>query len=141
MVSLVPATPWWVRQFIHEDDVTDIVATLAFKDAVDGYTVFNITPPGEPVLAPHMAKAVGKKILPVFPWMVRCAYFVFWHLSRGKVPTSRGVWRFYSYPIVMAGSKITQLLGYHYAYKSLDAFQYTKGRYEHYIPQEFHKNK
>ncbi|MBI2108790.1 MAG: NAD-dependent epimerase/dehydratase family protein [Parcubacteria group bacterium] len=142
MVSFVPATPWWVRQFIHEDDVTDIISFFAFEvNTPIGYAIFNITPPGDPVLAPQMARAVGKRVLRVYPWMVRLVYFIFWHISRGKVPTSRGVWRFYSYPIVMDGSKITRMLHYTYKYNSADAFEYTNGRYENNVPAEFRKHK
>lgn len=141
MVSFVPATPWWVRQFIHEDDVTDIVELLSLRDVPGAYEVYNITPPGEPVFAPDMARAVGKRVLRVSPWMVRLAYFVFWHLTRGKVPTSRGVWRFYSYPIVMDGSKLTRQHGYEYRHSSGDAFQYTDGRYERFVPGEARKTK
>ncbi|MBI2047946.1 MAG: NAD-dependent epimerase/dehydratase family protein, partial [Parcubacteria group bacterium] len=87
MVSFVPATPWWVRQFIHEDDVIDIISLLVFETQDSNtYSVFNITPSGDPVLAPQMAEAVGKRVLRVYPWMVRLAYFIFWHISRGKVP-------------------------------------------------------
>lgn len=134
LVSYVPATKGWVRQFIHEDDVNDIVALFSFNDLKGEYEIFNITPPGEPVYARDMADAVGKKILPISPWMARLAYFVFWHTTRGKIPTARGSWRFYSYPIVMDGSKLTRMYGYAYQHPSSDAFRYTTGRYETYIP-------
>jgi len=136
MVSYVPATPWWVRQFIHEDDVADIVALLAFDERVSHeLEVFNIAPPGEPVLAPQMAAAVGKGVLPVQPWMVRLAFFVFWHLSRGKIPNGRGVWRFYSYPIVLDGTKLADRYGYAYRCGPREAFMKTAGRYEHVVPE------
>ncbi|MBI4118593.1 MAG: NAD-dependent epimerase/dehydratase family protein [Parcubacteria group bacterium] len=141
MVSFVPATPWWVRQFIHEDDVCDIVARLTFNNTPGTYEVFNITPPGEPVYAAQMARTVGKRILPVFPWMVRLAYFVFWHITRGKVPTSKGIWRFYSYPIVMDGSKLVREFSYRYRHSSRDAFAHTEGRYESYVPLMLRKTK
>lgn len=142
MVSYVPATPWWVRQFIHEDDVVDIIALLAFDEHVDHtYEVFNITPPGDPVLAPQVARTVGKKVLPIYPWMVRLAFFVFWHISRGKIPNGRGVWRFYSYPVVLDGDKLTEKYGYDYQHSSIDAFQYTDGRYERHVPEEARRHK
>lgn len=141
LVSWVPATPLWCRQFIHEDDVVDIVELLAFSDQTDAYQVFNITPPGAPVLAPEMADAVGKRILHVYPWMVRIAFFFFWHITRGRIPTSRGGWRFYSYPIVMDGSALTRTYGYTYRYLSGDAFRYTNGRYEVFVPEALRKHK
>lgn len=140
LVSLVPATKGWVRQFIHEDDVCDIVAMFSFNEwRGTRMEVFNITPPGEPVYAPDMAKAVGKKVLPISPWMARVAYFFFWHLTRGKIPTAPGSWRFYSYPIVMDGTKLTRIWGYQYQHEALEAFVSTKGRYESFVPEELRK--
>ncbi len=137
LVSYVPATPWWVRQYIHEDDVNDIVTLLAIDEKVSHqYEIFNITPPGEPVYAQQMAEIAHKKILHVWPWMVRLAFFIFWHISRGKIPNGRGVWRFYSYPIVMSGKKLIDMYGYQYKYSPRDAFAYTHGRYEMYVPKE-----
>lgn len=132
LVSFVPATRLWVRQFIHEDDVVDIVTLLAFDPTVrHSYEVFNITPPGEPVYAKTMAEIVHKRLLLLPAWAVRVAFFIFWHLSRGVIPNGPGVWRYYSYPIVMDGSKITEMYHFSYSSDSVSAFKYPKGRYEH----------
>lgn len=133
MVSWVPITPKWLRQYVHEDDVNDIVEKLAFENYNFDYEAFNLAPPGAVVRGSDMARAVNKRMLPIYPWMVRLAFFWFWHLTRGKVPTSRGSWKGYSYPIAVDGSKVTRVLGYQYKYPSLEAFQETHGRYEKYI--------
>lgn len=134
LTTFVPATKGWVRQFIHEDDVTDIVALFTFEDFSQDYQVFNITPLGDPVLAPDMAAAVGKKILPITPGMARLAFWFFWHATRGKVPTCPGSWRFYSYPLLMSGDKLATV--YQCAYTSKEAFAYTDGRYEDWVPAD-----
>lgn len=141
LVARIPATPTWLRQFIHEDDVVGIIERLAFGPRVEGYEVFNICPPGESVRASDMARVVGKKILPIAPWMMQVANFFAWHLSRGKIPTGPGAWRSYSYPIAVDGSKVTRMLGYTYQYGSLDAFEYTNGQYESSVPKELQKHK
>lgn len=130
MVSWVPVTPKWLRQYVHEDDIADIVALLSFNDLAGSYEVFNAAPPGPAVLGSDMAKAVNKRTLPISPWMVRIAFFIFWHLTHGKIPTSRGSWKGYSYPIGVDGSKITKLYGYQYKYESTNAFVKNSGRYE-----------
>ena len=136
MVSYVPATKGWVRQFIHEDDVADIVGLFAFNDLEGEYEVFNISPPGEPVYSKDMARAVGKKVLMVYPWIIRIVFFFFWHLTRGRVPTSKGGWKFYSYPILVDGNRITKRYNFNYSCNSKDAFYSTKGRYEKYVPEK-----
>ena len=141
MVAFVPVTPKWLRQFIHEDDVVGIVERLAFGERAGDYEAFNICPPGNVVLGKDMAKAVGKRTVPVYPWMVRIAFFVFWHLTRGKVPTGRGAWKGYSYPIAVDGSKVTNKLGYTYKYEGLDAFYYTDGLYASFVPKELRRPK
>lgn len=142
LTSFVPATKGWVRQFIHEDDVTDAIATFAFGEPTNinwDYNVFNLTPEGEPVYSDDMAKAVGKKVLPITPTMARLAFFCFWHGTRGKVPTCPGSWRFYSYPVLMSGHKLAEV--YKCKYNSKDAFQYTDGRYEEFVPKELRRPK
>jgi len=134
LTAFVPATKYWVRQFIHEDDVTDIVTLFATETFSQPYMVFNITPEGEPVLASDMAAAVGKKVLRIHPLLARFAFFIFWHTTRGKVPTCPGSWRFYSYPVLMSGSKLSTV--YECKYSSKDAFRYTAGRYEDWVPAE-----
>ncbi len=129
LVSFVPSTPGWCRQFVHEDDVADIVGKLAFESVESPYEVFNLTPPGLPVLPKDMAKAVGKRAVRVPVTFIRLAYFIFWHVTRGKIPTAPGSWRFYSYPVVMDGTKVTKMLGHSYKMESTEAFVKHEGRY------------
>lgn len=134
MVSFVPAPKKWARQFVHEDDITDVTELLAFAEAKEGtYEAFNICPPGDVVLAPDMAKLVGKKVMPVTPGMVRVAFFIMWNATRGRVPTSKGGWKSYSYPILVDGSKITEMFGFRYKCDSKTAFSKIDGRYAKYV--------
>lgn len=135
LVAFVPVTPNWLRQFVHEDDVVNIVEKLAFDNLPFTYEAFNLCPPGPAVMGRDMASAVGKRVVRVPPWLVRIAFFIFWHATRGKIPTGRGAWKSYSYPIAVDGSKVTRVLEYSYQHSSLDAFRYTDGEYEEFVPE------
>lgn len=128
MVAWVPVTAKWVRQYVHEDDVVGIIEHLAFAETSKGYEAYNLAPEGT-VDGDAMAKAVGKKRLPVRPWMVRVVFFLAWHLTRGHIPTARGVWKGYSYPIVVDGSKATRVLDYSYQFNAYEAFTTERGAF------------
>lgn len=138
LTSLFPATKGWVRQFIHEDDVTAVVEHCIFSQNAWTYEVFNLTPTGEPVYAEEMAKIVGKEILFLSPWMVRLAFWSCWHGTIGRIPTCAGSWRFYAYPLLMSGDKLSAI--YQCQYSSKEAITYTNGSYEDFIPREKRRN-
>ena len=134
LTAIMPVTPGWVRQFVHEDDVNDVVLHCVFAPSAWECETFNLVPVSNPIYPKDMAAAVGKRVLPVYPWMVRLVFWFFWHATRGRVPTSKGVWRAYSYPLLMSGEKLATV--YRCLYSSQHAFQYTDGRYDDQVPEE-----
>ncbi|HRH24662.1 MAG TPA: hypothetical protein PK109_03700, partial [Candidatus Paceibacterota bacterium] len=141
MVSWVPVTPKWLRQYVHEDDIVAVTLRLAFDEVPVKYEAFNIAPPGPAVFGADMARAVGKRTVNMPPWLIRIAFWIMWHISRGKIPTAEGSWKGYSYPIAVDGSKATRLLGIKYSYESYDAFYYTNGTYESEVPEPLRRHK
>jgi nucleoside-diphosphate-sugar epimerase len=139
LTAVMPVTKLWVRQFIHEDDVYGIVQTFLCDVYSQPFMIFNIVPDSPPVRPEMMAKAVKKRavILPV--GLIRIVFWLFWHLTRGRIPTGPHVWRFYSYPIVMSGKKLAMV--YQCQYTSIDAITYTDGFYESSLPEQIQQSK
>ena len=136
LTSFIPATKKWCRQFIHEDDIVDIISILVFEGAPKTVSLYNLTPPGDVVVPEDMGKAVGKKVIILPPFIIRIVFFFARHLTFGKIPTAAGAWRFYCYPVVMDGTKVTEELNHAYAYSSKQAFTTKEGRYAHVVPKE-----
>ena len=133
MLAFVPVTKKWCRQFVHEDEIADVVTKFTFEPLKADYETFNVCPPGPVVTGADMAAAVGKKAIRIHPWLIRIVFFFAWNGTLGRVPTSRGGWRSYSYPIAVDGSKLTREYGYQYRWSPKDAFTKKEGRYEYYI--------
>lgn len=115
------------RQFIHEDDVADIVFWLAGGGVKNEYEVFNIAP-AQFFLLKDMARVLGKPVLPIPLWLGKLGFTFLWYVSRGRVPTVPVSINSYAYPIVVDGSKITKF-GYQYKFMGEDALLADKGRY------------
>ncbi|HRY52895.1 MAG TPA: NAD-dependent epimerase/dehydratase family protein [Candidatus Portnoybacteria bacterium] len=115
------------RQFIHEDDVADIIFWLAFGGVKSEYEVFNIAP-NQYFLLKDMAHTLGKPVLPIPLWLGRLGFSFLWYVFRGRVPTVPAGINSYAYPIIADGSKITRF-GYQYKFTGEDALLANKGRY------------
>jgi UDP-glucose 4-epimerase len=121
---VVEADPAWARQFVHEDDLIQIMHLLLAKDlSKDGENpeIFNIAPP-KFLTARDMGQLLHKKILRIPHWMVRPAFFVAWHLSLGHIPTRPDSAMGLIYPINVDGSRIEKMIDFHYAHTAEDAF-------------------
>lgn len=129
MTKFTPVTEKWLRQFVHEDDIVDLVLKSSMSKMPKDYEAFNVCPPGACVMGPDMAKAVGKKSVKLNPLFIRFVFFWMWHLSHGKIPTSRGGWKSYSYPIAVDGSRISEVFNHKYKASCLEAFTKNEGRY------------
>lgn len=130
LLQRMPTAGVWCRQFIHEDDVADIVSLLISSNGLQNisYNVYNISP-SDIILASDMADITHKKLLRLPIILVRALFFFAWHMSHGRIPTAKGGWKFYVYPIVVDGTKICKEHGYNYAYTSREAIEKDAGRY------------
>ncbi|MEK7119916.1 MAG: NAD-dependent epimerase/dehydratase family protein [Patescibacteria group bacterium] len=115
------------RQFIHEDDVADIIFWMAFGGARGDYEIFNIAPHCF-FLLKDMAHSIGKKTIRIPAWLGKFGFWFLWNVSCGKIPTVPAGINSYTYPIIVDGSKIEKF-GYKYKYDCGDALRADVGRY------------
>jgi len=118
------------RQYIHEDDVNEIVKMIIKEDMVQAdYEVFNIAPP-DYILLKNQARLMGKAVYKIPFWLGWLGFFLLWHLSRGRIPTVPEGIRSYTYPIIVDGSKITKT-GFQYRYTNcVETLKANKGHYK-----------
>ena len=132
--DVLPFIPYasnrWCRQYVHEDDITDAIAMFTFGQIKKGstYEVY-ILSSNDYVYAKDMATIFKKNVLYVPPFLVRIAFYLTWHLSGGKIPTSGGGWRSFCYPIPVGGSLISKTYGFEYTFNSREALELEEGRY------------
>ncbi len=128
-LPFVPVTwPTSIRQYVHEDDVVGLTLRVIESPASPGFDSFNIAPPDFLTLE-EVAKHLGKKPLRLPLWLGKLIYATFWHASRGKIPTSPGTMKAYSFPVVMDGSKSKEL-GYTYKFSGLETLCGEEGYYQ-----------
>jgi len=121
---IIEANPNWARQFVHEDDVVEIIYLLTVKGAMNPGTALNIfnVAPRAFLTAKDMGRVLGKKRLIVPPKMIKPLFFLAWHISLGRIPTRPDSTMGMIYPINVDGSRIEKATGFHYAHTAEDAF-------------------
>lgn len=128
MLLFMPIVGRWTRQFVHEDDITDVVTIGAFSERPNNLETY-IVSPDDIIDGKTMAGMMGKIGIPVPGSLAAVVFFFAWHLTRGRVPTAPGTWKFFAYPICVDGSKTVRDLGHHYQYTSRQAISELSGRY------------
>jgi nucleoside-diphosphate-sugar epimerase len=120
---VIEADPHWARQFVHEDDLTQIIYLLTTKNIPRTGTnpeIFNIAP-AQFLTARDMGRILRKKVLRIPSWSVKPLFFIAWHLSLGHIPTRPDSAMGLIYPINVNGTRIETALGFHYAHTAEDA--------------------
>jgi nucleoside-diphosphate-sugar epimerase len=108
------------RQFLHEEDVVGIVDHSLGAPTQDFLNVFNAAPDDYLDLA-SLGAILRRRVLILPPWLLRVAFWIAWHGSRGKIPTSPGAWIMLTFPHRVSGDGLTRRLGYIYRAKSQSA--------------------
>lgn len=118
----------WGRQYLHEDDLIDVLTTFVHLPPATGYQVFNVSPP-DFLDAASIGGLFRKRVVPLPPLLLRALFSLLWHGTRGAVTTPAGAWKFLSYPIRIDGSRLQRTHGYKYRYSSLEALMAREGRH------------
>jgi nucleoside-diphosphate-sugar epimerase len=118
----------WGRQYLHEDDLIDVLDIFVHLPPAAGYQVFNVSP-ADFLDAAGIGQLFNKRVVPLPPMLLRTLFSLMWHGSRGAVTTPAGAWKFLSYPIRVDGSHLQRAHGYVYRYSSRQALMAQEGRY------------
>jgi UDP-glucose 4-epimerase len=137
LTSLFPFLPCgradFGRQYLHEDDIAQIVALLLTAPTKEGYEVFNASP-DDYLAAADLASLLQKRTITIPPALLRGLFALCWRISRGRVPTPRGAWKFLTYPIAVDGSALIETYNYRYQFSSADALLARAGRHHAVAP-------
>jgi nucleoside-diphosphate-sugar epimerase len=107
ILQFMPATSGWARQFVFEDDIVNAVVCMCnTARRFDKIQKYNLCPENSYIDAKEMAVFLNKKPIYFHPRLVQVLCFFAWHITFGRIPTSAGVWKAYSYPILVNGQKI-----------------------------------
>jgi UDP-glucose 4-epimerase len=132
LTSLFPFLPCgdadFGRQYLYEDDIAQIVALLLTAPPKEGYEVFNASP-DDYLASADLASLLQKRTITIPPVLLRGLFALCWRISRGRVPTPRGAWKFLTYPIAVDGSALTGTYNYRYQFSSADALMARAGRH------------
>jgi UDP-glucose 4-epimerase len=118
----------WGRQYLHEDDLIDLLSTFVHLPRATGYQVFNVSPP-DFLDSTSIGRLFNKRVVPLPPLLLRALFWLLWHGTRGAITTPAGAWRFLSYPIRVDGSHLQRTYGYQYRYSSHQALMAREGRH------------
>ncbi len=128
MLMFTPIVGRWTRQFVHEDDIVDVVSIGACGPRVPGIRTY-IVSPSDVVVGKEMARMTNKVGVWIPGWATQAVFFFAWHLTRGRVPTAPHTWKYFAYPICVDGSRLVRELGHNYRYTSVQAISELAGRY------------
>lgn len=128
MLRFMPVIGRWTRQFVHEDDIADVVTLGLFTQTTQQFGTY-IVSPNDIIDGKEMANLTGKIAIYIPPRLAQIGFGFVWHLTRGRIPTAPGVWKFMAYPICVDGSLVTTELGHTYSYSSKQAISELRGRY------------
>jgi len=110
------------RQYINEKDVVAAIDFLINRQDQPIFEIYNLAP-SDILTLKDMAKLQKKMALRIPKWLVRLAFYLNWHILRGKIfATAPGSANSFIYPSNMDGSKITKI-GFKYSKNSLETFQ------------------
>lgn len=116
------------RQYVHEDDIFEVVRLMVYGEIAGQYEVFNLAP-GDFLLLKDMARSIGKISVRLPMFLGKLVFWALWHATRGKIPTVPASINSYTYPIIADGSKITRF-GFQYKFSAAEALKAENGYYK-----------